>query len=142
VGNFFGTYSRTLDEKNRLQLPSKLVEQKNGHYFVLRGFEGCLSIYEEAEFQKLLEKLQALDYLDETNRAYVRLAAASANELDVDSHGRLCLGQQLVDDYRIGKSVTVIGVLDHFEVWDATSYAKYLLEHSSSYEALAARSAH
>lgn len=141
MGKFFGTYSRTLDDKNRLQIPTKLIGQLPSRFYVLRGFEGCLSVYEEEEFQKLLEKLQNLSYLDEESRAYIRLAASSAAELDVDSHGRVALSKQLVDDYRIGKDVTIIGVLDHFEVWDATSYAKYLLAHLD-YEGLAARSAH
>ena len=62
--------------------------------------------------------------------------------MDVDSHGRIALTKQLVDDYRIGKSITIIGVLDHFEIWDEMSYAKYLLANSKDFESLAERTSH
>lgn len=140
VGNFFGTYTRTLDDKCRLQIPTKLVESVPSRFYVLRGFEGCLSVYPEESFKALLESLQKMSYLDEDSRAYIRLAASSMSELPVDTHGRIALSKQLVDDYRIGKEVTIIGVLDHFEVWDSVSYAKYLVSRSPEYESLAARS--
>ena len=49
---FFGTYQRNLDNKFRLQLPNKLVKEMPEHFYLLRGFEGALSIYEEKDFQK------------------------------------------------------------------------------------------
>jgi MraZ protein len=141
VGKYFGTYSRTLDSKNRLLIPGKLVREMPSRFYVLRGFEGCLSVYEEGEFNTLLEKLQTLPYLQQDARTYIRIATSSASELDVDSHGRLALSKELSEAYHIGKDVTIIGVLDHFEIWDAPTYAKWQSEHSSDYEALASRSA-
>jgi MraZ protein len=140
VGKFFGTFERTLDEKNRLQIPSKLVKEMPSRFYVLKGFEGCLSIYEEAEFNALLSKLESLSFLNETARGYIRLASASASEFDVDSHGRITLSSELAKTYHIGSEVTLIGVLDHFELWDKTSYGKYLSEKAPSYEEMAAKS--
>lgn len=137
MGKFFGTYSRTLDEKKRLQIPSKLVKEMPHSFFVLRGFEGCLSIYEEAEFNVLMAKLESLSYTSETARNYVRLSSASIEELDVDSHGRITLSKELADTYKIGSDVVLIGVLDHFELWDQNAYATYLKEKSPLYESLA-----
>ncbi|MFA6620292.1 MAG: division/cell wall cluster transcriptional repressor MraZ [Bacilli bacterium] len=137
MGKFFGTYSRTLDEKKRLQIPSKLVKEMPHSFYVLRGFEGCLSIYEEAEFNVLMAKLESLSYTSETARNYVRLSSASVEELDVDSHGRITLPKELADAYKIGNDVVLIGVLDHFELWDQNAYAAYLKEKSPLYENLA-----
>lgn len=137
MGKFFGTYSRTLDEKKRLQIPSKLVKEMPRSFYVLRGFEGCLSIYEEAEFNALMAKLEGLSYLSETARNYVRLSSASVEELDVDSHGRITLPKELGDTYKIGNDVVLIGVLDHFELWDHDAYVAYLKEKSPLYESLA-----
>lgn len=140
MGKFFGTYYRTLDEKNRLQIPSKLVKEMPSRFFVLRGFEGCLSIYEEEQFNALLNRLESLSYLDETARSYVRLASASASEMEVDSHGRITVSSDLAKSYGIGSDVAIIGVLDHFELWDKSAYEKYLAEKAPSYEELASRS--
>ena len=58
MGMFFGTYQRNLDNKFRLQLPNKLVKEMPEHFYLLRGFEGALSIYEEKDFQKYLSSLE------------------------------------------------------------------------------------
>ena len=139
MGKFFGTYSRTLDEKGRLLIPAKLLSKGIQHYYVLRGFEGCLSVYEEDAFEKLEAKLDAMDFMDEESRTFIRLMTSSIQELPVDSHGRVLLGRDTLRDYAISNEVTLIGVLDHFEIWDATAYARYNLEHSGNYEALAGR---
>ena len=140
MGKFFGTYSRTLDEKKRLQIPSKLVKEMPHSFYVLRGFEGCLSIYEEAEFNALMSKLESLSYLNETARNYIRLSSASVQELDVDSHGRITLSTELAMTYKISNDVVLIGVLDHFELWDKAAYEAYLAAKSPLYESLAERS--
>ncbi len=137
MGIFFGTYSRTLDEKNRLQIPSKLIGELPHSFYVLKGFEGCLSVYLENDFTKLVEELKKLSYLEEKSRAYLRLTVSSVNELEVDPHGRLLLSKDLVEAYKIGKNVTIIGALDHFEIWDSEKYASYLSSHEGDYEALA-----
>ena len=137
VGNFFGTYYRSLDEKNRLQLPSKLVGEMPQRLYVLKGFEGCLSVYEEPEFKALLKRLSELSYLDPSKRRFIRLATSSAVPLDVDSHGRIGISKDLVDAYHIGRDVAVIGVLDHFEVWDKAAYERYHAESEPLYEKLA-----
>ena len=136
---FLGKYDRSLDEKGRLQLPSKLIGEAKGTYYLLRGFEGCIAIYPEKKFEELMESLSQLDWNDETNRAYICLATSSANEMKIDSHGRILIGREILGDYQLDRDVTVIGVLDHFEVWDAKAYAKYQLTHGSSFESLAPR---
>jgi DNA-binding transcriptional regulator/RsmH inhibitor MraZ len=86
MGKFFGTYSRTLDEKKRLQIPTKLVKEMPHSFYVLKGFEGCLSLYEEAEFQRpSWRNSKASPISIKTARDYVRLSSASVMELDVDS---------------------------------------------------------
>jgi len=141
VGNiFFGTYSRNLDPKGRLLLPRELGIAPGETLYVMKGFEGCLSIYQEEAFQEMIKKLSSLSYADPSSRAYVRLASASICKLSLDKVGRVLLGKDMLYDYSIGKEVTLIGVLDHLELWDATSYAKYLIANASSYETLAGRS--
>jgi MraZ protein len=106
-------------------------------FYVLRGFEGCVSVYCQEQFDKLLEQLSSLSYLDEKARSYVRIASSSVNELEVDSHGRISLSKDLVDAYKIQNEVVIIGVIDHFEIWDKTSYTKYHDEKSPLFEELA-----
>lgn len=137
MGIFFGTYSRSLDEKNRLQIPSKLLSPLPSKLYSIRGYEGCLSIYLESDFLSLAQKLSSLSYEESKSRAYIRLALSSVSEMEIDSHGRLPLGKELIDLYHIGKNVIIIGVLDHFEIWDEGAYLDYQKKNSGEYEALA-----
>ncbi len=137
MGKFFGNYSRTLDEKNRLQIPSKLLKDLPEKFYVLKGFEGCLSVYLEEDFNSLMEELSALSYREPAKRAYVRLTLSSVNELEVDSHGRISISKELIDRYNIGKEVILLGALDHFEIWDKDSYNAYEDKFSSEYEEIA-----
>ena len=136
---FLGKYERSLDEKGRLLLPSKLIGEEKTSWYILRGFEGCLAIYPEEKFMEAMQRLQELDWNDPANRAYIRLATSSASELKLDSHGRVLLGKEILGDYQIQKDVTIIGSLDHFEIWDTVSFARYQLAHGSQFEALAPR---
>lgn len=137
VGNYFGTYTRNLDQKHRLQIPSKLNSSLPDCLYILRGFEGALEIYEEAAFNDLLARLSKLSYQNPTARTYIRLALSSATKLDVDAHGRITLPVEYLSRYNIGDQVVVIGVLDHFELWDAESYDAYLKLHAGEYEEVA-----
>ena len=89
MGKFFGTYERNLDAKNRLLLPSKMMGEMPLRLYLLRGFEGSLSLYPEEAFNAYIEGLEKLSYLDSKARSYVRLAAGSVLPLDVDSHNAL-----------------------------------------------------
>lgn len=138
VGNFYGTYERTLDAKNRLQVPSKLVKEPFECVYVLKGFEGCLSLYLHDDFERFVANLSALSYNDPKARAYVRLAIGSVMEVALDSHGRLTFPSELLRRHKIGANVIILGVLDHLELWDKTAYEAYLTQNEAAYEQIAA----
>ena len=135
---YFGTYRRTVDEKGRLQIPPKLLSDKNEKtLYVLKGFEGCLSVYPKDAFDELLAKLHSLSYTDEASRAYIRVASASIVEMNIDAHGRISLGKELHETYRIKGEVTLVGVIDHFEIWEPSHQQEYFGKASGEYERLA-----
>ena len=140
VKNFVGKYSRSLDPKGRLLLPSKLELSQQKSLYVLRGFDGCLSIFTLDGYEAYLTQLSSLRYTDEASRAYVRLASMSVEELPIDSHGRILLGKSLLEEYSIGNEVVLIGVLDHLELWDKNKLESYVQAQSPSFEGLASRS--
>ena len=137
---YFGNYTRSLDQKGRLQIPSPLLDEEAKELYILRGLDGCISVYGESSFQQHLAHLQTLDYRDPEQRAYIRLSSASMKKLSVDAHGRILLGKDLLREYGIETEVKIIGVLDHFEIWKPMGYAHYELAYSKDYESLARHS--
>ena len=136
---YFGYFEHTLDEKGRLSLPRKLREglSEGSLLYILKGFEGCLSVYSEAEFQKLCEEANKISYTKKNDRAYLRVMLASVVELSLDKVNRLQLPTQILNKYQISRNVALIGVRDHFEIWDLETYKAYEKDALARFEDIA-----
>jgi len=132
-----GTYSRSLDVKHRLQIPTKLVPELPTRFYAIKGHEGCLAVFEEEAYKKYLETLQTHSFLDRDVRAFVRQVTGYTVVLDVDSHGRIAFPSAIAEAYGFGMEVNIVGVLDHFEVWGKENYAKAITAHDDEYDNLA-----
>ena len=134
---FFGSYSHTLDNKGRLVIPSKMRNEAGGRLYILKGYEGSLSVYKESDFQKLTEALENLPFNQKDSRDVQRIALASVVELEVDAQGRIQLPSRLLSDFKISRSVIVVGVINHIEIWDSEAWNNYLKQNEKDYEAKA-----
>lgn len=134
---FYGSYYHNIDDKGRLVIPSKMRNELGLKAYILKGYDGALSIYKESEFTKLVEKLNSLPYNKKNARAFLRIQLASVCELDIDKQGRALLPVQLLAKYKIGKEVVVIGALDHIEVWNKAEYDEYEKASDSTFEDIA-----
>lgn len=141
MGRYIGTYNRSLDAKKRLQLPAKLADVMPSKFFMLRGFDGCIAVYEESEYEKLLARIEPMLYEGPSNYKFIRKMMSSVRELEVDSHGRVSLGEEVVAKYNLGTTVMVLGMIDHFEIWDPVKYEEYSNDEEESYEEAAERAA-
>lgn len=131
---FFGNYELTLDEKGRLVIPSKYREKLTVNLYLLKGFDGCISIYDENEFTKYMTKLQQLPFENPKARSYNRLITSSIVEFQIDKSGRILLSSKIQNEYKIGKNVVINGVLDHFEIRDKEAWESYKNEHVEGFE--------
>lgn len=134
---FFGYFAHSLDNKGRLVIPSKMREELGGKAFIMKGFDGALSIYKETEFEKLVNEFNSLPFNKKSSRDYLRVQLASTCELDIDKMGRAQIPAILLAKYQISKDVVVIGVGDHIEVWDKVAYEEYEKASSSAFESTA-----
>lgn len=120
-----GEYQHNLDGKRRVFLPARL--RGSVRRFVLtRGLEGCLSLYTEGAWKKLLEKLQNLPVANKTQaRAFKRLLISGATLEDVDGQGRLLVPESLGRYAAIRRGVMIIGMETHIEIWSSERWSKY-----------------
>lgn len=131
---FFGSYFHLLDDKNRLYLPSKLRIQCGAKLFVLKGYDGCLSIYTEETFKKFINELSSLSFSDHLSRDVSRIALSSVSELEFDKANRIQIPTALIERYKISKDVVVLGVIDHIEIWSKDKWENYLKENEKDFE--------
>lgn len=132
---FFGSYEYSIDEKGRLVIPSKmrsgLVSLK---LYLLKGFDGCVSIYDESSFITYVKKLELLKFEKEKVRLHQRILLQSVVEIQLDNQGRILIPSKVLKDYCIGNKVLILGALDHIEIWDLMKWNDYKADHEKDFE--------
>jgi len=134
-----GEHEHTLDEKNRLTLPSKLRGAFAEGVVVTRGLDGCLHAYPQAGWTELAGRIQGLDPLGTDARRLRRHFFSGAAHGELDKQGRLVIPSSLLEGAGITREVTVAGVYDHLEIWDRTKWREQLHEVEGSAEDVAER---
>ncbi|MDO4778665.1 MAG: division/cell wall cluster transcriptional repressor MraZ [Tissierellia bacterium] len=123
---FIGEFTHSIDDKGRVIMPSKFREILGDKFYVTKGMEGCVFVYEESEWNRLEEKTRQLKLTSKKAREFARLFYAPAREVEFDKQGRFVIPQNLRDFAKIKKEATIIGVSTRIEIWDKDIYKEYI----------------
>jgi MraZ protein len=134
-----GEHEHTLDDKNRLTLPAKFRDAFAGGIVVTRGMDGCLYAYSRENFERLVERMSALDELSRESRLVRRHFFSGATHGELDRQGRVMIPAPLLESAGLTKEVVVAGVYDHVEIWDRAAWRAHLEEVEGSAEHVAER---
>ena len=134
---FLGEYRHTVDIKGRVFIPARFRAVENQRFFVNLGLDGGLSVFTEDGWTVYQERINELDMMKKDARAFKRIAFANATEGICDKQGRINLPDHLIRKAKIEKEVMIVGVSDHFEIWDIERWDLYQREVSERYEELA-----
>lgn len=136
---FLGTYTHTIDSKNRLILPSKIVAKLSEDVVISKGFDGCLELRTNSEFEQHTNKLMQLSQNKKESRILVRQLLANASDLKIDKANRILIPSNLLKETNITNEVTIIGIGNKLEIWDSNTYNKFKAETDATYESIAER---
>jgi MraZ protein len=119
AGPFVGTFHTLLDEHKSLILPQAAGEQMGlpRFVYVTPGPDDCIWLCSAAALEKLTGAL------DPDAR---RLYYAQTSRVAVDRAGRIALPDSLSSVACLRQDLMVIGVGDHFELWDAQRLQRYV----------------
>jgi MraZ protein len=122
-----GEYTHTQDDKKRISLPSKFRKEMGKKVVVTHGLDNCLFMYTTKEWVKISEKLGNLSMGQADSRGFNRIMLAGAQEIDVDSIGRILLPEFLREfgGLSIKSKVVFAGVHSRVEVWDESRWKAY-----------------
>ena len=135
-----GEYEHTIDDKNRLTLPSKFRTAFEGGIVVTRGMDGCLFAYTRDDWDHLVQgRLATLDPLSKEGRRMQRFFFSGAAESELDKQGRVNVPAALLQHAKLSRDVVVAGVHDHLEIWDRDAWRRELAEVEGSAEHVAER---
>lgn len=121
-------YSHGIDEKRRIQIPSKWRPKNSEIQFTLilwpRGTEqnACLLVLPPEEWVQLVQKLKAMPFSDPKAEALRRLLGTKSDRVVLDKVGRICLPEAMTKAVGIEKEAVLIGMVDRFEIWNPERY--------------------
>ena len=119
---FKGIHNINLDAKGRLTMPTKyrntISDQSNGNMVVtVDSEEKCLLLYPETIFSGIEKKINDLPSFTKNHRRIQRLIIGHAEDLELDSSGRILLPKPLRLVAEMSKKITLIGQGEKFEIW-------------------------
>ena len=114
---FMGTSNNSIDEKNRMIVPSKLRGELGSRCILTKGLDQCLYIYTTADWDKQMEKISRLPESDPKVRAFIRHFCANACECEFDKQGRIIIPQELKVYAGIEKELVTMGAMTKIEIW-------------------------
>lgn len=123
---FIGIYYHTLGPKGRVAIPAKFRRKLDNGSVLTRGLDGCLFLFAKSEWVKLADKLKKSPLTQKKARDFVRLLTHSANEVEFDSQGRTLIPGFLREFASLKRQVVIAGSAGHVEIWDKSTYHRYL----------------
>lgn len=133
---FYGTYTPKLDDKGRLFLPAKFRDDLAEGLVVTRGQERCLTIWTQADFQALTDRLAEASRTNKSTRDYIRMLFSAASEEVPDKQGRISIPPVLRSYAALSGEVMVIGAMTQIEIWDPASWEQYAQEQEPQFSEL------
>jgi MraZ protein len=105
-----------------LNIPTRfrdvLNEQYGSEMLIVTHWQNCLRAYPVAQWEILEETLLAEGKNQPDFGRFVRYLIAGVTECALDKQGRILLPPALRSGLGIEKDVVVVGMLQHFEIWD------------------------
>ncbi len=127
---FRGATSLNLDAKGRLAVPSRhrdaLFAESAGRVVLTAHPHRCLLLYPQPAWEPIQAKIMSLSSFDRQSSAMQRLLVGYAEDIDLDSAGRLLVSPALREFAGLDKQAMLVGQGSHFEVWSMDGWKAQL----------------
>jgi MraZ protein len=135
-----GTYPCNLDDQKRMTLPRAIRDQLAGCDTVLLspGPDKCLWLTNHAHLERLAQRLEQSPAREVDVRVFKRLYFAQTEKATLNPDGRLTVSDRLAQFAGLNQEVVLVGIDDHFELWDAARWRQYTQQKSAAARAAAA----
>ena len=121
---FRGQYDHAIDDKGRLSIPAKLREALGkDKTLVLTSFEAYITAFPMRAWRTIEERIRANPTFKRDMRDFLRVVYSSAEDVEIDSQGRILIPQGLRQRAGITREVVILGVMDQIEIWDKERWA-------------------
>lgn len=127
---FIGEFELTLDDKNRLLIPSEIRSQldakRDGEAFVLKmaaSQQGRrLQLHPENAYKAFLARSQPEIDPSDPQRQFLLRNYALASRIAMDRQGRILLPDKALRRTNMSREVVLLGAGDHLELWNRSDW--------------------
>jgi MraZ protein len=135
VSNFLGRFEYQLDDKGRVSLPAAFRRgAEDGRFVLLQWEEPYLTLYPEAAWLQVQERLLQFRRSQKDGGAHVRRITSSAVEIMPDKQGRILIPSWLQQAAGLDGTVLMIGAIDRIEIWNPGIFAGAVPDSSDGFE--------
>ncbi len=103
-------------------MPLKFRNALGNSFVITKGVGPCLSVYREADFDKIEDDLNKQPSLDPHVLRMKRLLCGPAVDTDTDNQGRVALPANLRQWAEIDTEVVVVGMGEKIEIWSRSGW--------------------
>ena len=120
---FKGIHTLSLDSKGRLGIPVAYRDHilsflKGSMVITIDTEEKCLLLYPSSKWSRIQDKISNLPSFNKNARRIQRLLIGHAEDIEVDSSGRVLISKPLREYASLSKKIILIGQGEKFEIWD------------------------
>ena len=117
------TFKHGVDEKRRLQIPSKWRPDQEGTELTIVVWPKhqagtCLRVLPPAKMAKLAADIEAMPNGDPNKTILKRSVGSKSVQVALDKAGRICLPDEMEGAAGIKGEAVLVGLIDLFEIWN------------------------
>jgi MraZ protein len=124
---FAGITALSLDAKGRMTIPARyrdaLVAQSKGALALVESDDGCLVLMAQSLWEQKTASFSENDADNERRRFWLGLSDTP----EMDGQGRVLINPVLREGAHIQRDVILLGVGQHFEIWDSATLESHKL---------------
>lgn len=125
---FRGHFRHTIDPKGRVSIPAKFRDalgESQEEQIVVVPTGNALDVHPLSEFKNLEARVKALPSQNPVRREFLYSYISRGIDVELDRNGRIQISQDYRERAGLKKDVVIIGMMEHFEVWDAERWTHF-----------------
>ena len=121
---FLGQYRHALDNKGRMIVPARFRDLLNGTIYLTQGFDQNLRVMPKDAFELVYQRVTEMSSTNPTARQLRRLIFSTAQQVSIDSNGRILIPKYLREVADITTEAIVVGVGEALEIWSPAAWER------------------
>jgi MraZ protein len=121
-----------MDAKGRIAVPTRhreaLTREAGGRLVLTAHPEGCLLLYPGHAWEPVRTKVMGFPSFNSLASKWKRLLVGFAEDVELDSAGRVLVSPELRNFARLDKRVMMVGQGSHFEIWAVEAWEQQLAD--------------